>query len=131
MPPLKAYAEYLQSQRWDAVVTVTFKNHQRYARKALELSVREIRPFNKLFLAAEEHLLGGYHCHGLIEWNDRDTALFDGKFVRTSKHLDLNRLGFNRVDHIRNAKAVSAYCTKHVVKSMTDYEFFGRPDAWA
>jgi hypothetical protein len=125
-------AEYLQTQHWDAFFTATFKQHQRYSATAIDRVVRtlqepRLRP-TKMFVAAEQHRLGGWHCHGLLEFPDTkyNDALVG--FQRNS----LGRLGFNKVDVVGSVDACSIYLSKYLTKddSHGDWRMTGRKKFW-
>lgn len=125
-------AAYLQRQEWDAFFTATFAKHQRYSATAINivertLNDRRLRPV-KMFIAAEQHLLGGWHCHGLLQYPDTKWR----EKLPGWDSLALNKVGFNRVSMVADTEACSAYLSKYLVKNENcgDYRFTGRKKFW-
>lgn len=133
----EALREYLEYQSWDAFFTATFAKHQRYSQTAIKKVVDvlhdpRLRP-TKLFVAAEQHRLGGWHCHGLMEFPRRDTGeVFHGDIMLTLRRNNLSRLGFNKVDIVSNLNACSVYLSKYLVKDEWhgDWRMVGRKKFW-
>lgn len=121
-----ALSNYLQSRTWDVMFTATFASRVRYPRQAVEKTQRIIPVCRKTFVVAEPHRLGGYHTHGLVEFN----AI--GDFDRVAGNLldNLRRVGYSRVETVRSVGAVSAYCTKYLTKTLGDWDFTGGRLAW-
>ena len=129
----KNLADFLQTQRWDAFFTATFKQHQRYSATALakvknSLLTPRLRPV-KTFVAAEQHKLGGWHCHGLIEFPRSQHLSEYGICV---PHAQLSELGFNQVSIVSNANACSIYLSKYITKDdwTGDWLMTGREKYW-
>ncbi|MBA7716784.1 hypothetical protein ES703_125861 [subsurface metagenome] len=127
-----ALAEYLQSQHWDAFFTSTFAQHQRSSAGAIDkvvsrLSKPRLRP-TKMFIAAEQHMLGGWHCHGLLEFPDTKHAESMVGFQRNN----LKALGFNVVAPVGNLDACTVYLSKYLVKDEFhgDWRMTGRKKFW-
>ena len=124
--------DYLSSQKWDAYFTATFKNHQRYSATALSLVAKSLlsprlRP-TKSFICAEQHMLGGWHCHGLLQfpkshWKEKEVV-----FARAT----LSPLGFNMVSTTKNTSACAAYLSKYLTKDDAhgDWIMTGRKKFW-
>jgi len=116
-----ALSDYLQRYQWDAFVTSTFSRPVHYPRQALERVSKQLfeHPSGRSFLAAEEHYLGGWHVHGLVKWYAPSDITNDYAHVR------LSRLGFNRVESLNSVGGVAGYCSKYLLKSQADYDFYG------
>ncbi|MBA7546512.1 hypothetical protein ES705_38904 [subsurface metagenome] len=127
-----ALAEYLQTLHWDAFFTATFAQHQRYSSSAIgrvvsRLSEPRLKP-TKMFVAAEQHMLGGWHCHGLLEFPDTKHAPEMVQFQRNN----LKSLGYNMVGSVGNLDACSVYLSKYLVKDEFhgDWRMAGRKKFW-
>lgn len=74
----------------------------------------------RAFMAAEPHRLGNWHVHGLFRLPGcADTAIDTVK-------ADFKRLGWSRVESVRNYGAVSSYCSKYLTKDrMCDWDLYG------
>lgn len=128
-----ALAEYLKTQHWDAFFTATFKQHQRYSATAIDrvercLSEPRLRP-TKMFIAAEQFMLGGWHCHGLLEF---PVTKHHDAMVGFQRHA-LTPLGFNKVDVVSSLDACSVYLSKYLVKGdwQGDWRMTGRKKFWS
>jgi hypothetical protein len=127
-----ALATYLEANHWDAFFTATFARHQRFSATAIQSVIRELhaprlRP-TKTFVAAEQHRLGGWHCHGLLEFPQ--SKHFDAE-VGLAKNT-LSRLGFNVVSSVANLEACSVYLSKYLTKDEFhgDWAITGRKKFW-
>jgi hypothetical protein len=124
--------DFLAAQTWDAFFTATFRNHQRYSGTAIAhvertLTQHRLKP-QKMFIAAEQHRLGGWHCHGLLEY---PMQLFH-PFQIVATALDLGALGYNLVGRIGDQNACSAYLSKYLTKDELhgDWKMVGRRKFW-
>lgn len=127
-----ALAEYLESMHWDAFFTSTFAQHQRYSATAIDkvvsrLSAPRLRP-TKMFVAAEQHMLGGWHCHGLLEFPDTKYADSMVGF----QNNNLKPLGWEKVSLVSSLDACSVYLSKYLVKDdwHGDWRMTGRKKFW-
>jgi len=127
-----ALAEYLQTLHWDAMFTATFKQNQRYSATAIDrvfwvLLEPRLRP-TKMFVAAEQHMLGGWHCHGLLEFPE---TKHEASMVMFHKNT-LSQLGFNAVSSVGNLGACSVYLSKYLLKDEFhgDWRMYGRKKFW-
>ena len=125
-------AEYLQTLHWDAFFTSTFAQHQRYSATAIDrvistLSEPRLKP-TKMFVAAEQHRLGGWHCHGLLEFPETKHKADMVGFQRNN----LRELGFNCVSSVGNLDACSVYLSKYLIKDEDhgDWRMTGRKKFW-
>jgi len=77
-----------------------------------------------MFLAAENHYLGGIHAHGLIKWQRN----FLGKhpYYRDVWQKWFNKYGRGRFVRPRGP-AAAAYCAKYVTKRDLDWRILGDP----
>ncbi len=128
-----ALAVYLSSLHWNAFFTATFASHQRYSGTAMSRVVRALcqgvrmHP-TKMFVAAEQHRLGGWHCHGLLEFPIfHEPHPFNG-FTRNA----LTRLGYTVVGSVGNLDACSTYLSKYLTKDdfHGDWIMTGRKKFW-
>ncbi len=117
----KAMATYLESYKWHLCYTATFKYPATHARTAIDRVRKALLPESdgRLFVAAEPHYLGNWHCHGLL-WKDEDD---DATRYYAADNLD--RLGWNVVSSCRSSGAVSRYCAKYIAKSLADWDLTG------
>lgn len=127
-----ALAGYLERQHWDAFFTATFARHQTHSATAIQSVIRELhaprlRP-TKTFVAAEQHRLGGWHCHGLLEFPQSKHFGSEIGFAKTT----LGKLGFNVVNSVSNLDACSAYLSKYLTKDEFhgDWTMTGRERYW-
>jgi len=117
-----ALAEWLPTLNFDYFLTVTFRDpvpaYRSYAalRTVRGVISRGETPRN-LFLATEPHVLGSIHVHGLYARRSRSAASEPG--VLWSKLFV--SLGRSSVARIRSTEDVATYCTKYVLKGLTDY----------
>lgn len=128
----EALATFLSTQKWDAFFTATFAKHQRYSATAIDrvvktLSEPRLRPV-KMFVAAEQHLLGGWHCHGLLEF---PKTKHDAELVGWQRN-NLAPLGFNKVSVVNDVNACSVYLSKYLTKDDKhgDWRMVGRKKFW-
>lgn len=134
----EALRDLLSEQRWDAFFTSTFARPQRYSHTAIDkveraLSTPRLRPV-KMFIAAEPHYLGNWHCHGLIELpRDGSGNLFHGEDILAFQKNNLSQLGFNKVDIVDSINACSLYLSKYLVKDEWhgDWKMTGRKKFWS
>jgi len=117
-----ALAEWLPSLSFDYFLTATFRDpvpaYRAYAalRTVRGVLCRGETP-RHLFLATEPHVLGSIHVHGL--YARRSSAAASEPEVLWSRLF--RSLGRSRVARIRSTEDVVAYCTKYVLKGLTDY----------
>ena len=121
---------YLGQQVWDSFYTVTFKSNQRFPFTAISKVSKVLRTYGhvgRAFIAAEQHMLGGYHCHGLVAWR----PLFDGsptdyalQMAVTKSHFD--RLGWSNMQVPRDIGGVTGYCAKYLTKNTVEWDFLGQ-----
>ncbi len=130
--------DYLEKQNWDLMFTATFSKPARYPNVAIDrvdryLNEPVLRP-TKMFVAAEPHYLGNWHCHGLIELPRRqDGELFyDIDVMNNWQKNTLNRLGFNVCGEVGDQSACSNYLSKYLTKedNRADWKIFGRKKFW-
>jgi len=117
-----ALAEWLPSLGFDYFLTVTFRDpvpaYRAYAalRTVRGVLCRGETP-RHLFLATEPHVLGSIHVHGL--YARRSSGPGSEPDVLWRKLW--GSLGRSRVARIRSTEDVVTYCTKYVLKGLTDY----------
>ena len=147
--------DYLQVQRWDSFFTATFTPLEedytrmstgqrmllrpavRYSHTAIDKVINtlcepRLRP-TKLFVAAEQHYLGGWHCHGLMEYPRRESGeVFHDDDMLGFQRNNLSKLGYNKVDIVNDMNACSVYLSKYLVKDdwHGDWKMTGRPKFW-
>lgn len=131
----EAYARYLQGFEWDYFATITWKRHFRDSIKAHE-RVWEIIASHceRAFLAVERHRYPNHDCHvhGLIKV-PRFSGVESGHNYWSAEGIWRDcyyNAGRSRVEAIRSAEDVSSYCSKYVVKRLSEYCFYGRPSFW-
>lgn len=143
-------AEYLSTLHWGAFFTSTFEpkidnyevcsNNQRvlkrpmirYSALAIDkveraLTMPRLRP-TKMFIAAEQFKLGGWHTHGLLEFPDtkhRDELVM-------YQRNNLKSLGYNLVSSVGSLDACSVYLSKYLTKDEYhgDWRMTGRKKFW-
>lgn len=128
-----ALASHLKNQSWDAFFTSTFRVHQRYSATAIDIVQRKLltprlHPV-KTFIAAEQHYLGGWHTHGLLQYPATDHSL---DFLIASDKAILAEVGFNVISHVNDLDACSAYLSKYITKGefTGDWRMSGRRKFW-
>jgi len=132
MPLRDEIAGYLNSLEWDAFFTATFARHQKYSHTAMDIVERTLRAPRlrpvKMFIAAEQHRLGGWHCHGLIQYPDTKWKTSLPSFEQNA----LSAIGYNRVSVVHDKAAASMYLSKYLIKDENagDYRFVGRSKFW-
>lgn len=123
-------ASWLQAGfAWDYFLTITFRwwarpdqsfQHFEYVHRALA----RYHP-GHLFLGAELHSKGDLHLHGLYQCQ---SPTFPGQVSNPAPDVLWTRLferfGRAKVERIHSQEAVSKYCTKYVVKELTDYNIW-------
>ena len=117
-----ALAEWLPSLGFDYFLTVTFSDPvPAYRSSAALRTVRGVlcrgETPARLFLATEPHVLGSIHVHGLYK---RGSAGAGSEPAALWSRL-WRSLGRSRVERIHSAEDVASYCTKYVLKGLTDY----------
>jgi len=149
----EALRDYLAQQRWDAFFTATFAplklpererndsymrspgckfSHMAIDKVVKVLTMPRLKP-TKLFVAAEQHMLGGWHCHGLMEYPRRSNGeLFHGEDMTKFQRNSLAPLGFNVVSGVNDVSACSLYLSKYLVKDEWhgDWRMTGRKKFW-
>lgn len=124
---LRAYLTHQPS--WDAFFTVTFKHEQRHPFTALAKTANAIcqsAHVARCFMAAEQHLMGGYHTHGLVAFlpfidgspRDYDAQMF---FTKSA----FNRLGWSTISAPRYIGGTAGYCAKYLTKQTVEWNFYG------
>lgn len=121
-----ALSDFVGQRSWDVMFTATFATKCRYPRQAIETTLRDIPVCRKYFIAAEPHRLGGYHTHGLIEFNGG--ADFDHAAGYVQDHM--RKRGYARVEEVRSVGAVSAYVCKYMTKTLGDWDIGGQRIHW-
>jgi len=117
-----ALAEWLPSLGFDYFITVTFSDPvPAYRSSAALRTVRGVlcrgETPRHLFLATEPHVLGSIHVHGL--YARRSSGAASEPAVLWSRLW--RSLGRSRVERIHSVEDVASYCTKYVLKGLTDY----------
>lgn len=137
---------FLQLYAWDAFITDTFKHRVMFPRQAMNrvwarLS-SSVAPIRRAFIAGEEHRLGGWHTHGLVEFehsgcNDALVVLPSGEEWDLGREVGetpalimehrrrLGALGWCRVQEVRAIGGCAGYCSKYLTKEVGDYDFYG------
>lgn len=115
-------AVLLQSYQWDYFYTATFRRPCASARLAINRIVTQTDFFtaDRLFVAAEPHYLGSYHCHGLVHWPDVYAP--DPNWL--AHRFEASR-GWSRFENARSLEHVSSYCAKYLTKELADWDFKG------
>jgi hypothetical protein len=129
------YAEWLQGYNWDYLATITFRSPREEPYYALTHVWSELGKHNvaRAFLGVEPHQSGDLHIHGLLAgcppgWLP-DIALpweiWDGLF---------HRFGRARVEACNTREAVTAYCSKYILKEQSRvadyYGIYGSKLSW-
>ncbi len=132
----EAYSKYLEGISWDYFITVTFKNDFRDSIRAHQTVWETLTAHHveRAFLATERHRYPNYACHvhGLVKvpgFPGSDDRRFYHEPERIWLSLFSNH-GRSRVEEIREASQVASYCSKYVVKRLSDYGFYGEPSFW-
>ena len=86
-----------------------------------------LRP-TKVFIAAEQYRIAGWHCHGLLEFPETKHSDAMVGFQRAN----LSPLGFNRVNVVWSKGAASMYVSKYAAKDAFhgDWRMTGRKKFW-
>jgi len=118
----ESLASWLPTLNFDYFLTVTFSDPVPARRASAALrTVRGVLSRGEtprhLFLATEPHALGSIHVHGLYARRSLSVASEPG--VLWSKLFA--SLGRSRVERIHSVEDVASYCTKYVLKGLTDY----------
>ncbi|GAI10042.1 unnamed protein product [marine sediment metagenome] len=128
----EAYATWLESLHWDYFVTVTFRRPRVDGIRANDRvwSTLEACHVKRAFLATERFKWSReLHVHGLLSnydgtWYPRMALPWD-MWERCFKVY-----GRTTVEAINGPAAVTRYCSKYVVKGLSEYGFYGRPAFW-
>ena len=127
------YSDYLQTLPWDYFATITFRRPWRDSIRAHEAvwPVLHDCGITRAFLAVERHKYPSYDCHvhGLLagygpEWNGPKPDIW--KMWENCFH----RFGRNTIEDIRNPGQVAEYCSKYVIKRLSEYGFYGQKTFW-
>lgn len=124
---LRSYLEYQPG--WDAFFTVTFRTHQKFPFTAIDKTVKALsqNTIGRLFVAAEQHYLGGYHTHGLVSFRpiiDGSSGEYDLQMAIAKSRF--NRLGWSDISHPRNVGGVTGYCGKYITKECAEWMIYGQ-----
>lgn len=122
-------SEYLQLYPWSFWFTATSKDKDscKYPTVALKRAAGALSGFDRGFIGAETHLLGGWHTHGLV-FSSADIGAKEA--VKVVLEERLSRYGFCKVDYIRRAADVCAYVSKYITKERCgEWELVGR-ESW-
>lgn len=132
----QAFQSWLESPKkwgsWDSFATITFMRKERYPEHAIQKSMAHLVSFFPYgFIGAEEHYLGGWHCHALLSTGITQK----GHYATPEAHieaidnlcyLDLNQVGkFRRVAPISNLGGVTGYITKYITKELAGWNIWG------
>jgi len=118
-----ALAEWLPTLNFDYFLTITFEDPVPRHRALTALNTvrgvisRGVEP-RHLFLATEAHASGFLHVHGLYARRSSGDSASEPAVLWSRLWRSLGR---SRVERIRSGEAVAAYCTKYVLKGLTDY----------
>ncbi len=129
------YAEWLQGYNWDYLATITFRSPRREPYYALTHAWSELGKHNvaRAFLGVEPHQSGDLHIHGLLAgpapgWRpeiELPWQIWDGLF---------HRFGRARVEACNTHAAVTAYCSKYILKEQDRvadyYGVYGSQLSW-
>jgi hypothetical protein len=112
---------YLRQQPgWDAFFTVTFASPIRFPWTAIDKTAKALlrgTHIGRAFVAAEQHLSGNWHTHGLASF----TPLLDGAFHDYDLQMSFalksfNKLGWSSVSNPRTVGGCTGYCAKYLNK---------------
>lgn len=133
----QSYAQYLQEQKWDYFITVTFRKRFTDSIKAHETVWETLSGLwtGRAFLAVERHRYpnNACHVHGLVKGIGGPERVI-GRPSFDSFHLWHNLYvnhGRSMVEEVRSVEDVAAYCSKYVVKRLSEYGFYGQPVFWS
>lgn len=128
------YADWLKRYYWDDFITVTFRSNRREPYYAMKHVWSELQRGNvfRAFMGCEPFKSGDLHIHGLVAgagagWRPRIELPWD-LWYRLFK-----RFGRTRVEPANSHEAVTAYCSKYILKQQhiaDHYEVFGEKPAW-
>lgn len=113
---------WLATLEWSYFLTVTCaiprKPHQSLS--LLTSIKRNLQPFlpSLVFLGTEQHLSSLLHVHGLYR---HGLIAVPARVIWQSL---FKQFGRSKVEVVRSQEAVSRYCTKYVVKELTDYDIW-------
>lgn len=116
-----ALAAYIERQpSWDCFFTSTFK----YPTKSPWCTIDRVTAAIKQnsvpvrgFIAAERHLSGDFHAHGLIAFSPRVTGDPSEYAIQSSMvNKGLSRLGWATLAEPRSIGGVAGYCSKYLTK---------------
>ena len=130
----EAYSSYLESLSWDYYATVTFRKPWRDTIKAHEAVWGVLHSechAKRAFVAVEKHRFPSkeVHVHALI--SDYDGSWRPNVLLPWDMWSKLfHHFGRTQVEAINSTADVAAYCSKYVVKSLSDYAFYGAPNFW-
>lgn len=124
-----ALAGFLQEYSWDYWFTATSKDKDRikHPTVAIKRALGAVSGFDRSFVGAEPHRLGGWHTHGLIS-SSVDPGEKEG--IRVLLERRLSRYGYCQVSPVRNARAVASYVSKYITKDLAEWCLTGRI-SWA
>jgi hypothetical protein len=129
---MDSLTNFLCGYPWDAFVTQTFKHKVMFQRQALkrvsDRMTSVVWPVRRAFLATEEHYLGGYHVHGLLEFDHSRSETGETMVLVLKERDRLATLGWGRVEEVKLIGGVAGYCAKYLTKVVSDYDFYGKWD---
>lgn len=114
------YAEWLKGYHWDYFLTSTFRSPRKEPYYALRAVSGELQKYNvtRSFLVAEPHQSGDLHIHGIVAgrppgWHPEIALPWD---IWNGLH---KRFGRAKVEACNSHEAVTAYCSKYILKQQS------------
>ena len=119
----ESMSEWLPTLNFDYFLTVTFRDPVPAHRASAALRtvsgvIRRAGPPRLLFLVTEPHALGSIHVHGLYARSWPLGVASEPAHLWSKLYASLGR---SRVERIHSQADVATYCTKYVLKGLTDY----------
>ena len=140
----EAYAEFLQTFKWESFFTVTFRKPRKepyYAMQSVFHTLERECSVSRAFMGVEPHQSGDLHIHGLaagfrLEGSQFPNGVFENPIAdpRDMFSTLFKVYGRSKVEACRDQGRVSNYCAKYILKQQSRcadfYEFFGTKKAW-
>ena len=125
----EALSDFIQTYPWDFFFTATFKHRLNFPISAVSKVANMVSTAGRSFIVAEQFILGGMHTHGLIwcEGSDLESRNIDRLLAVEKARYDvsLHKLGWSRVEYVENIGGSAGYCSKYLMKSTGDWNFYG------
>jgi len=122
-----AWAGFLERFNFDTWFTLTYREPAQSAILAVDRAVRLVKTVCKrlkisvaVFIVAEQHRNGSYHCHGLMRL-DALPGHLAANVLTAFWSIALDLFGRNSFAGVKDSTAVRTYVSKYLTKQPADW----------